>query len=73
MKKVFKAGIERQSRQKKPWLTLLFPAVGKQRQENLCELKASLIFKEIPRTARTVTQKKLCLEKKKTGRGGSVL
>ena len=37
------------------WHTPLLPALGRQRQEDLCELEASLVYKESSRTAR-VTQ-----------------
>ena len=35
----------------------LIPALGRQRQEDLCEFEASLVYKASSRTARTVTQR----------------
>ena len=35
----------------------LIPALGRQRQVDLCEFKASLVYRESSRTARTVTQR----------------
>ena len=35
----------------------LIPALRRQRQTDLCEFKTSLVYKEISRTARTVTQR----------------
>ena len=34
----------------------LIPALGRQRQVDVCEFKASLVYKMGPRTARAVTQ-----------------
>jgi hypothetical protein len=42
----------------------LIPALRKQRQVDLCEFKASLVYRASFRTARA-TQKKPCLEKPK--------
>ena len=39
------------------WRTPLIPALGRQRLADLCEFKASLIYKMNSRTARTVTQR----------------
>ena len=41
------------------------PALGRQKQINLCELKASLVYKASSRTARAVTQKNPVLGGKK--------
>jgi hypothetical protein len=46
------------------WPTPSIPALWKQRQEDLCEFEASLVYKESSRTARTVTQRNPVLEKK---------
>ena len=35
----------------------LIPALRRQKQMDLCEFKASLVYKETPRTARAVTQR----------------
>ena len=40
----------------------LIPALRRQRQVNLCEFKASLVYRASFRTARTVTTEKTCLE-----------
>jgi hypothetical protein len=54
------------------WHTLSVPALGRQRQVDLCELEASLVYKVSSRTARAVTQRnfvskqnKIPLEKQK--------
>ena len=39
------------------WHTLLSPALGRQRQMDLCEFKANLVYRESSRTARVVTQR----------------
>ena len=39
------------------WCTFLIPALGRERQTDLSELEASLIYKASSRTARTVTQR----------------
>ena len=36
----------------------LIPALGRERQVDLCEFEASLIYRVSSRTARTVTQRK---------------
>jgi hypothetical protein len=41
----------------------LIPALGRQRQADLCEFEASLIYKESSRTARAVTQRNKTEEK----------
>ena len=48
------------------WHMPLFPALWRQRQRqaDLCEFKASLVYKERSRTARDVTQRNLVLENK---------
>ena len=38
-------------------MKLLIPALGRQRQMDLCEFEASLVYKGSFRTARTITQK----------------
>ncbi|EGV91257.1 hypothetical protein I79_026099 [Cricetulus griseus] len=40
----------------------LIPALGKQRQADLSEFKASLVYKVSFRTARTANTEKLCLK-----------
>ena len=40
------------------WHTPLIPALSRQRQEDLGEFKASLVYKMGSRTARAVTQRK---------------
>ena len=37
----------------------LIPALRRQRQVDLCEFEASVVYKAISRTARTVTQRNL--------------
>ena len=37
--------------------TLLIPVLGRQRQVDLCDLEASLVYKASSRTARTITQR----------------
>ena len=39
------------------WHTPLIPAIGRQRQADLCEFKVSLVYKAYSRTARNVTQR----------------
>ena len=39
------------------WHTPLIPGLGKERQADLSEFKASLVYKVSSRTARTVTQR----------------
>ena len=39
------------------WHTPLIPALRRQRQVDLCELEASLVYKESSRTARAITQR----------------
>ena len=41
------------------WHTLLIPALRRQRQEDLCESEASLVYRVSFRTARAVTQRNL--------------
>ena len=45
----------------------VIPALGRQRQADLCEFKASLIYSVSSRTARAT--KRPCLKKKKRGGG----
>ena len=45
----------------------VIPALGRQRQADLCEFKASLIYSVSSRTARAT--KRPCLKKKKGGGG----
>jgi hypothetical protein len=40
------------------WLTLLIPAFKRQRQVDLCEFEASLVYKMSSRTARAVIEEK---------------
>jgi hypothetical protein len=44
------------------WLTPLIPALGRQRKADLCELKASLVYRMTSRDSQGYT-KKPCLEK----------
>ena len=44
------------------WCTSLIPALGRQRQEKLCEFKTSLVYKVSFRTGSKATEKP-CLEK----------
>ena len=39
------------------WRTPLIPALGRQRQEDLCEFEASLVYRVSSRTARATTGK----------------
>ena len=41
----------------------LIPALGRQRQGDLCEFEASLVYILSSRTARTTLKKKSCLKK----------
>ena len=43
----------------------LIPALGRQRQEDLCEFEASLAYRGSSRTARAVTQRNSVLKKPK--------
>ena len=43
----------------------LIPALGKQKQADLCEFKTSLVYKENSRTASAVTQKNAVSKKQK--------
>lgn len=45
------------------WYMPLILALDRQRQEDLCEFKASLIYRASSRTARDYTEKLSCLEK----------
>ena len=45
------------------WGTPLIPALGRQRQENLCEFEANLVYKASLRTVRAIHRKKSCLER----------
>ena len=47
------------------WHTLSVPALGRQRQVDLCELEASLVYKVSSRTARAVTQRNPVSKEKK--------
>ena len=47
------------------WHIPLIPALGRQRQEDLCEFKTSLVYRGSSRTARAVYTEKSCLGKKK--------
>ena len=40
----------------------LIPALGRKRQEDLCEFKVSLVYKESSRSARAVTPEKPCFK-----------
>ena len=42
------------------WHTTLIPALGRQRQVDLCEFQVSLGYRTNSRTARAVTQEKPC-------------
>ena len=44
------------------WLTPLVPALRRQRQVDLWEFEASLVYKANSKTARTVSQRKPCLK-----------
>ena len=50
------------------WYTFLIPAVGRQKQADLCELEASLVYKANSRTARTVPQKSPVSKNKQTNK-----
>jgi hypothetical protein len=43
----------------------LIPALGKQRQVDLCEFEASLVYRVSSRTARATHREKPCLRKQK--------
>jgi hypothetical protein len=51
------------------WHTPLIPALERQRQGDLCELEASLVYRVSSRTART-TQRNSDLKKEKERKGG---
>jgi hypothetical protein len=44
----------------------LVPALGRQKQEDLCVFEASLVYRLSSGTARAFVQRKTCLEKKKS-------
>ena len=51
------------------WHTSLIPALGRQRQTDLCEFKTSLVYRASMRTARAFTQRNPVLKNKiKTNR-----
>jgi hypothetical protein len=50
------------------WHTLLDPELRRQRQVDLCELKASLIYKESSRTARAMQRDAVSKKKKRRRR-----
>ena len=45
------------------WCTPLIPSTGRQRQEDLYEFKASLVYRASSRIAKVVTQRKPCFKK----------
>ena len=45
---------------------VLIPEIRRQRQIDLCEFEASLVYKSTPRIARTVTQRNPVLKKQTT-------
>jgi hypothetical protein len=50
------------------WSTPLIPAMGRQRQADLCEVQASLVHRACSRTARDTQKPCLEIPKKKTGK-----
>ena len=46
------------------WRTPLFPALGRQRQADLCEFEASLVYRASSRTTWAVTQRNPVLKNK---------
>ena len=46
------------------WCVSLIPALGKQRQVDLCEFEASLVYRASSRTVRAVTQRNPVSENK---------
>ena len=47
------------------WCTPLIPAFGKQKQEDLCEFKASFVYKASSRTTRDAQRNPVSKKKKK--------
>ena len=56
---------KRKSWARRWWRAPLMPTLRGQRQADLCEFEASLVYRVSSRTARAVTQRNLVLKKKK--------